>query len=199
MSGVVIITIFFQPSLLIMQSINVLTINGEPENGLDLVKVAEDARGYFPTETWNDIKYLGKLSLNHDAKIVASGESFGAFLFDKLTKRIRRIKDSHGLMNLLLGITSDPILAMYYFFDGKHFKRALYLVHDYVTEAIGVVSLFRVNERRSSKVVAHGLGHSKGLRHHQEPIDIMYSGLLRTPTLQVEGFCKVCLHKLTRD
>jgi hypothetical protein len=73
----------------------------------------------------------------------------------------------------------------------------LHLVHDYVDERIGVVSLFRINKGSSSKVVAHGLGHNRGLRHHQEPIDLMYSGLLRTPTLRVEGFCKVCLRKLT--
>jgi len=182
-----------------MWSINVLTINGETENELDLVKIAEDARNYFPTETWDDIKYLGKLSLKHDIKIATNGETFGAFLFEKLNKKIGRIKDSNRLINLLLGITSDPIVAIYHFFDGGHFKRTLYLVHDYVTETVGVVSLFRLNERTSSKVVAHGLGHSKGLRHHLEPIDLMYSELLRTPILQVEGFCKVCLSKLTRD
>jgi len=182
-----------------MRSINVLTINGKPENGRDLVKITEDARSYFPTETWDDIRFLGKLSLEHDVKIVTNGESLGAFLFEKLTKRIGRIRDSHRLMNILLGITPDPIVAMYYFFDGKHFKRALYLVYDYVAETVGVVSLFRLNDGSSSKVVAHGLGHSRGLRHHLEPIDLMYTELLRTPTLQVEGFCKVCLHKLTKN
>ena len=182
-----------------MHSVNVLTINGKPENELDLVKSAEDARSYFPTKTWDEIRYLGKLGLEYDVKIGTVGESFGAFLFEKLTKRIRGIKDSYGLINLLLAITSDPIVDMYYFFDGKHFKRSLYLVHDYVAETVGVVSLFRVNEESSSKVVAHGLGHSRGLRHHLEPIDIMYPGLLRTSTLEVEGFCKVCLQKLIKN
>jgi len=182
-----------------MRSINVLTVNEEPENERDLVKIVEDARSYFPTETWDDIRYLGKLCLKHDVEIAASGESFGAFLFEKLTKRIGRIKDSHRLMNLLLGITPDPIVAIYPFFDGKHFKRALYLVHDYVTETVGVVSLFRLNRGSSSKVVAHGLGHSRGLQHHLQPIDLMYSELLRTPTLQLEGFCKVCLRKLAKN
>ena len=182
-----------------MWSINVLTINGETENELDLVKIAENARSYFPTETWDDIRYLGKLSLEHDIKIATNGKTFGAFLFEKLNKKIGKIKDSHRLINLLLGITSDPIVTIYNFFDEGHFKRTLYLVHDYVTETFGVVSLFRLNERTSSKVVAHGLGHSKGLRHHLEPIDLMYPGLLRTTILQVEGFCKDCLNKLTSD
>jgi len=182
-----------------MHSINVLTINGKPENERDLVKIVEDARSYFPMETWDDIIYLGKLSLEHDVKIAKSGESFGAFLFEGLIKRIKRIKDSDRLMSLLLGITPDPIVAMHYFFDGKNFKRALYLVHDYVAERVGVVSLFRLNEETSSKVMAHGLGHNRGLRHHVEPIDLMYSELLRFPILQVEGFCQVCLHMLTKS
>lgn len=199
MSGIVIIAIFFRSRNLIMRSINVLAINGEPENGLDLVKIVEKARGFFPKETWDAISYLGKLNLEHDVEIATSGESFGAFLFERLAKRIGRIKDEHKSLNLLLGITPDPILAMYYFFDGKNFKRSLYLVHDYVNEKIGVASFFRVSKAYSSKVVAHGLGHSRGLPHHLEPVDLMYSELLKTTRLQVEGFCEVCLNKLTKD
>jgi len=183
----------------IMQSISILTISRECEKQLDQVKIAEDATGYFPTGTWDDVRYLGKLSLEHDIKIATNRELVGAFLFEKLTQRIRRIKNSYRLLSLLLGITPEPIIAMYCFFDGERFRRALYLVHDYVAETFGVVSLYRVNESSSSKVVAHGLGHSRGLRHHLEPIDLMYPELLKTPTLQVEGFCKVCLCKLTHS
>jgi len=182
-----------------MRSINVLTINEEPENERDMVRIVEEAGRYFPTETWSDVRYLGKLNLEHDVKIASNRECFGAFLFEKLIGRIERIKDSDRLKTLLLGITPDPIIAMRYFFDRKHFKRTLYLVHDYMAETIGVVSLFRVNDESSSKVVAHGLGHSRGLRHHAEPIDIMYFELLRFPTLRVEGFCESCLRKLKTD
>ena len=182
-----------------MHAINVLTINEEPENERDLIKIVEDARKYFPVETWDDIRYLGKLSLEHDIKIAANEELFGAFLFEKLIERIKKIIDSDKLVNLLLGITPDPIVAVYYFFDGKKFKRTLSLVHDYMMKKVGVVSFFRVNEEYSSKVVAHGLGHNKGLCHHVEPIDLMYSELLRISTLQVEGFCKICLRKLKKD
>ena len=181
-----------------MHSINVLTINGEPENEQDLVKIVENAKSYFPTDTWHDILYLGKLSLEHDVKIAKNGEHFGAFLFEKLIERIKRIKNSDRLMNLLLGITPDPIIAMHYFFEGNNFKRTLYLVHDYVAEKVGVVSLHQLNNETSSKVVAHGLGHNRGLRHHVKPIDLMYFELLRTPILQVEGFCKICLQTLTK-
>jgi predicted Zn-dependent protease len=182
-----------------MRSINVLTINGEPENERDLVKIVEDAKTYFPTETWDDVRYLGELCLEHDFKIETSGESSGAFLFEKLIERIERIKDPNRLMSLLLGITPDPIVAVYHFFDGKTFKRAIYLVHDYVAEKVGVVSLFQIREEVSSKVVAHGLGHNRGLRHHVKPIDLMSPELLRVSALQVEGFCEVCLRKLKKD
>lgn len=199
MCKTVIISIFLCLSVLIMRSINVLTINGELENEIDLVKIVEDAKDYFSPKTWDDIQYLGKLNLKHDVKIAVNEEFFGAFLFKKLIERIGRIKDSDRLTSLLFGITPDPIVAVYYFFDGKNLKRAVYLVHDYMAEKTGVVSLFHVNPESSSKVVAHGLGHNKGLRHHVRPIDLMYYELLRSPTLQVDGFCKVCMRKLAKD
>jgi predicted Zn-dependent protease len=193
-----IIAILPDPCITIMQSINVLTINEEPKNEQDLVKIAENAIRYFPTRTWDDVRYLGKLSSDHDVKVAANGEFSGAFLFEKLIQRIRRIGDSYKAENFLLGITSDPVVAVYCFFEGEHLKRTAYLVHDYMIETVGVVSLFRVKEGASSKVVAHGLGHSKGLLHHAEPIDLMYSELLEASKLKVEGFCKLCLCKLTR-
>lgn len=185
--------------MLIVQPIHILTINTDPGNGRDLVKTAEEALSYFPAETWDDIEYLGKLSRKHDAKIAIGEDSCGAFLFERLTKMFGRIQESYRSIDLLLGVTLDPIVAVYQYFDGKGFKQALYLVHDYVTETIGVISFFRVEETASSKVVAHGLGHSKGLRHHLEPVDLMHPELLRTSTLQVEGFCEACLSMLTKE
>lgn len=182
-----------------MQSIAVLTVSGKPENEKDMVKIVEDASSYFPTDTWDDIKYIGKLRLEHDFKVATSRESYGAFLYQKLINRIRRIRDSKTLTSLVLGITADPIVAMYHFFDRTNFKRTLYLIHDYVDAKVGVVSLFQVNQESSSKLAAHGLGHNRGLRHHTEPIDLMYSKLLNSSTLQVDGFCEVCLRKLTKD
>jgi predicted Zn-dependent protease len=60
-------------------------------------------------------------------------------------------------------------------------------------------SLFQVDAQQSSRVVVHGLGHNRGLRHHVEPIDVMYPHLLKSPVLEVEGFCMGCLRKLTHD
>jgi hypothetical protein len=180
-----------------MQSVSVLTINEELKNDQDLVKVAEDAVRYFPTGAWDGVRYLGKLSLDHDVNVAIREECLGAFLFEKLVRRIRGIKDSYRTTSLLLGITQDPVVAIYCFLKANHLERTVYLVHDYMTETVGVVSLFHVNEGSSSKLVAHGLGHSKGLLHHLEPIDLMYSELLKTSMLQVEGFCKLCYRKLT--
>ncbi len=191
--------IFLYKLKLFVHSIDVLTINEKVEDTRDLVTIIEDARDYFPTETWDAVRYLGKLSLEHDFKIAIKEESAGAFLFERLIDEMARIKASKRLMNLLLGITPDPIVASYYFFAGSNFKKALYLVHDYVTKNVGVVSLFRVEEEDSSKVAAHGLGHNKGLRHHTEPIDLMYSDLLNTFDLQVNGFCRACTRKLANE
>ena len=182
-----------------MHSMNVLTINTAPEDGTDLIQIAEDARGYFPKETWTEVGYLGELGLEHDVTIKIGGESTGAFLFEKLTRRVRSRKYAHRSTDLLLGLTQDPIVAMYHSFEGKHLKRTLYLVHDYVTTTVGIVSFFRVHEDHSRKLVAHGLGHSRGLQHHLEPVDLMYPGLLRTPALTVEGFCEVCSQKLKEE
>jgi hypothetical protein len=181
----------------VMQAINVLTITSGRENDRDLVKIIENARDYFPEKTWDEIRHLEELSLEHDVKIAVGREHSEAFLFEKLVKRVGKMKGSEGLSNLLLGITTDPIVALYHSFDGTRFRRTVYLVHDYVSERVGVVSLFRVNSNSSSKVVAHGLGHNRGLSHHVKPIDLMYPGLLRLPTLQVEGFCEACLLRLT--
>ncbi len=182
-----------------MEFVNVLTINTESKEGQHLAKIAEDARDYFPTISQDEIHYLGNLSVEHDLKIATSEKTLGAFLFEKVTARIKKMENYNKLRGLLLGITSDPIVAIYHFFDRKHFKRAQYLVHDYVTKTVGVVSFFQVNMKYASRVVAHGLGHGKGLRHHSQPIDLMYSEMLRTPKLQVEGFCRACLHELTKN
>jgi len=182
-----------------MRSINVLSINGEAENERDLIKTVRDAIRYFPKEAWDDIRYIGKIRLEHDIRLATCERSFGAFLFEKLVERVGKMKGSDEVMNLLLGITLDPIAAMYYCFDGTNFKRSLYFIHDYVGVKVGVVSFFRVKEESSGKVVAHGLGHNKGLHHHTEPIDLIYSELLRFPRLQVEGFCEACMHKLKKS
>ncbi|MCW4051890.1 MAG: hypothetical protein NWE78_01610 [Candidatus Bathyarchaeota archaeon] len=182
-----------------MQSLNVLTVCQEPGNEKDLIQIVDDAKTFFPTEAWYDVRYLGELSLEHDLKIMAGDETCGAFLFKKLLKRFQKVKDSSGLTGVLLGITPKPVIDLYYSFEGGNLKKTVFFVQDYVCKKIGVVSLFRLTRESSSKVVAHGLGHNQGLHHHLEPTDLMHSELLRISHLEVDGFCNLCLRSLTRD
>jgi hypothetical protein len=182
-----------------MVSIDVVTINGKSENLSDYVAIVEDARNYFPIKTWDTVQYSRELHLKHDVKIAMNGKTFGAFSFKALIKRIRSLKNHDQLVSLLLAITADPIIAIHYFFDGRNFKRTSYLIHDYVDEKIGVVSFYHLEKELSKKVIAHGLGHNKGLVHHLKPIDLMYPELLKCSTLQVEGFCEDCLHEMMKD
>jgi hypothetical protein len=184
-----------------VHSISVLAINGESVENVDLVKIVEDASGYFPSQAWDETRYLGKLTLEHDVKILAGKQPSDGFLFKNLIEKLRKIRSALGSETLshalLLGMTGEPIVDTCFSFDGASYKRIVYLVHDYVTEKVGVVSLFSVNEKFSSKIVAHGLGHNRGLRHHEKPADLMHPELLRLPRLQVEGFCKICIRELT--
>ncbi len=199
MLEVVIITIFLDRQVSTMRSINVVTIEKELENEGDLVKIVENAKEYFPAEMWDQVNYLGNLSLGHDVEIAACGERFGAFLFEKLARRIQEMRSADRLSDLLLGITPNPIVAVYTFFDRGQFRREVCLVHDYVNQNVGVVSLFHVVGETSRRLIAHGLGHSKGLSHHARPVDLMFPELLKLSSLEVKGFCKDCLRKLTED
>ena len=180
-----------------MQPLNILAVNQDPDNGEDLVKFVEDAGCFFSRDTWYDIRYLGELSVEHDLEIRIGGEACGALHFKRLLKRFRTVRDSRELMGVLLGITLQPIVDFYHSLEGGKLRSTVFFVHDYVSQNVGVVSLFRVEEDLACKVVAHGLGHNQGLRHHLEPSDLMHSELLRISKLQVEGFCNFCLHALS--
>jgi predicted Zn-dependent protease len=182
-----------------MQPLNLLTVAREAGDETDLVQIVDDAKTFFPTEAWYEIRYLGELSLKHDLEIMDGGKACEAFLFKRLLQRFRKVKDSNGLAGLLLGITPKPVVDLYYSFDGGSLRKTVFFVRDYVSKKIGVVSLFKLAEESTSKVVAHGLGHNQGLRHHLEPTDLMHSELLRLAHLEVDGFCSACLQSLTRS
>ncbi len=182
-----------------MQPLNLLTVAQEAGDATDLVQIVDDAKAFFPTEAWYEIRYLGELSLKHDLEIMEGGKASGAFLFKKLLQRFRKVKDASGVVGLLLGITPKPVVDLYYSLEGGILRKTVFFVHDYVSEKIGVVSLFKLAEAAASKVVAHGLGHNHGLRHHLEPTDLMHSELLRLSHLEVDGFCSTCLRSLTTN
>lgn len=192
------IPIFYPSQIVIMEPIGLLAINPETNEQVhNFAKTVEVATSYFPIETWDSIKYLGEINTRCDVRILAGKTVCEAFLFKRLVERVRKFRKMSKWLNLLLGVTTDPIIATYWYFDGKRFKRANYLITDYVARSIGVVSFFQVECESSKKVVAHGLGHNRGLRHHIEPVDIMYTELLKASTLRVEGFCEACKKEMS--
>ena len=182
-----------------MASLDILMINNRPEDKVDLIKVFEKAKNYFPNGIWDNVTCIGKLDIEHDLQVETQGRLCGALIFKKLIKKIKKIYVSDRFMNLLIAVTQDPVIDLYYFFDGNNFKRLSYLIHDYMVKKFGIVSFFMLNGENSKKVIAHGLGHNKGLHHHAKPVDLMYSELLKTPKLQVEGFCEDCQEKLSHN
>ncbi|MEM3010629.1 MAG: hypothetical protein QXE76_02340 [Candidatus Bathyarchaeia archaeon] len=178
--------------------IDLLTINETLENEKELIEIVEQATKYFPKGTWETIEYLGNLSLKHDVKIASKGRIYGAFLFERLIQKIKKLKVAFKRFELLLGVTSDPVVTIYYRFEGGAYERIVNVVHDYVSEDVGIVSFFRAKGELAKKLVAHGLGHNRGLRHHMTPVDVMYVDLLNYPMLDKKVFCRECIDKLRR-
>ena len=185
-----------------MPLIDTLTINEEHKNSEETLEIIWKALEYFPKSLWRGVNYLGNVNMKHDIKIrVESKDSiYGAFNFNKLIKRVRKIRELLQVKDILLAVTRDPIIALYYAFNFDGVSRMANLVHDYFSKDVGVVSFFRVKrDEDAAKVVAHGLGHSKGLRHHVKPIDLMYEGLLKCSNLRNEGFCNECLKRIMQE
>jgi predicted Zn-dependent protease len=180
-----------------MGSIGVLAINPETkEQPHDFTKTVQLATRFFPSETWDNIEYLGEIDASCDVRILVGKTVREAFLFRRLVEKVNMFRKRSKWFNVLLGITAGPIVATHWCFDGIRFKRVSYLVVDYVAKSVGIVSFYQVEGEFPAKVVAHGLGHSRGLRHHTEPVDVMYSDLLRASMLHVEGFCEACKREI---
>ncbi|MBS7654423.1 MAG: hypothetical protein QXR06_03665 [Candidatus Bathyarchaeia archaeon] len=182
-----------------MPLLDVVTVNEEHENKEDLLEVIWRALEYFPGGLWEGANYLGNLNIKYDLKIKSKDDVYGAFMFSSLMEKIRRVRRMLQVKDLLLAVTCDPIITVYHRFEDGGFKRVANLVYDYVSSEIGVVSLFRIEyDRNAARVVAHGLGHNQGLRHHAEPIDVMCEGLLEHEKLRNDGFCNECLKKMMK-
>jgi len=182
--------------------IDTLTINEEHKSNEEILEIIWRALEYFPRGLWEGINYLGNINMTYDIKIRVERNKaiHGAFIFNRLVNKIKRIRELLQIRELLLAVTCDPIIALYHTFNFEKLSRMANLVHDYFSKDIGVVSLFRIEgDRKASKVVAHGLGHSQGLRHHIKPIDLMYEGLLECDNLTNNGFCHECLKRMKRD
>jgi hypothetical protein len=179
----------------VMQSLEMLTINEEPKGKEDLMELLWEAIEYFPEGIWGDIRYLGNIDLGHDVMIKLKTKFYKAFVFESIMRRIAGMKKLLKSEALLLALMRDPVIAIYPKFERGKFRRVVSLVHDYVSKDVGIVSLFKLEEETAVKVAAHGLGHSQGLRHHQEPIDLMYARLLNG-NLMRDGFCDGCQREL---
>lgn len=181
-----------------MPSLDMLSINEELGNKEDLVEVMWKAFTYFPRGIWEGVNYLGDVSVKCDLKIRSKEEVRRAFVFSHLMRRIREMRDMLRIENLLLAVTHDPVLVMFHRFEVDRFKRIVNVVHDYVSDDVGMISLFETDEDATTKMAAHGLGHNQGLMHHAEPVDLMYAGLLGGNPIKIDGFCSKCQRKLKK-
>lgn len=179
-----------------MQSLEMLTINEELKNKEDLVEIIWDAFNYFPEGFWNEVNYVGNISVKHDLEIKSKEEVYGAFIFPYLVRKIRETRNTLRIANLLLAVTHDPVIVTYHRFESDRFRMVADVVHDYVSDDVGMISFFEIEDEVGIKVAAHGLGHNQGLRHHAEPLDLMYARLLNGRPISVDGFCSECERKL---
>lgn len=179
-----------------LQSLDLLTINDEPGNKEDLVEIMWRAFRYFPEGLWTGVNYVGNVNVKHDLEIESNEEVHGAFIFSRLVRKVRKMKRCRRIEDLLLAVTHDPVIIMYHRFELEKFKRIIDLVHDYVSNDVGILSLFNTDEQVGTKIAAHGLGHNQGLAHHTEPIDLMYVRLLKGNPIKIDGFCIECKKKL---
>ncbi len=179
-----------------MQLLGMLTVNEEPKSKDDLLEILWKASEYFPQGTWEGIEYLGKISVMHDLKIKSRGKVHRTFILNNLMRKIREIKSVLDSRGLLLAVTYDPVISIYHQFERERFRRIINLVRDYVVNDVGMLSLFEMRDEIATKVAAHGLGHNQGLRHHAEPIDLMYVCLLDGHPIKRDGFCDECQRKL---
>ena len=181
-----------------MQSLDMLTINEEFRNREDLVEMMWKAFSYFPRGIWEGVNFVGNMSVKCDLKVRSKQDARGAFIFSHLLRKIKEIKNTLKTEDLLLAMTHDPVIVVYHRFEVDRFKRTINIVHDYVSNDVGMVSLYETDEDAAAKVAAHGLGHNQGLTHHAEPIDLMYAGLLHGNPIKIDGFCKGCQLKLRK-
>ncbi|MCX8171254.1 MAG: hypothetical protein N3E47_04710 [Candidatus Bathyarchaeota archaeon] len=181
-----------------MPSIEALTINEQRENIEEILEFIWEAIEYFPAGLWEEVNYIGNINMKHDLKVKIKEEVYNAFIFNNLIEKIRRIRRILQIKDLLLAVTREPIVAIYHRFGGKTLSSFATIVYDYVSNDVGAVSLFKIEENISTKIIAHGLGHNRGLKHHTKPIDIMHEGLLKNVMLENEGFCNDCIKRMLR-
>lgn len=173
-----------------------LTVNEAHKSIEDILGILWKAVEYFPKGLWDEINYIGNIDIEYDMRVKFREITYGAFILNNFIERIKRAKRILNIKDLLLAVTRDPVIDVYPRIEFEKIRSIARLIYDFVSTDIGIVSLFGVEGENAIKVTAHGLGHNRGLRHHDKPIDIMYEGLLRHKELSNEGFCNDCLKKM---
>jgi len=173
-----------------MEILDTVVINSDVEKE-EVVEIVGKACDYFPSNSWDGIQYKGSVHIPYDLKIIFNGSVYKSFLWNMLLRKTRQLKKE----NRLLGITFDPILLLDYSLQDGNIKKNVFFVFDYMTNDVGFVSLFFVKRDVSNKIIAHTLGHSKNLEHHDTPTCLMYSRL-QDYLYQINSFCKSCIKKL---
>lgn len=180
------------------EKINILTINEELLDAEDLLEIVHSAMKYFPKRIWGKVEYFGNLRIKHHFQIKFQGKIFDALVFEEILQKLKEIKTALNFEGFLLALTYDPLIRINYCFEKGAFRRLVLWIHDYVVGTIGMISFFQIEGETMKMVTAHGLGHNQGLKHHFEPIDLMYVGLLGNEPLKKIGFCEECKGKLEK-
>ena len=176
-------------------SLDVVTINCKNQTYGDKLKIVERGVRYLPYRFFDSIENKGNIETNYYTEIQLRGKTYSAILFDKVMNTLGKIREK----DLLLGVAVDPVISIYYFFDGRTFKKVPYLIRDYVGKDVGLVSIFSLEEYVASLVVTHGLGHHGGLKHHLTPKDVMHENLLQIIEELDSLFCQGCKDKLKKN
>jgi predicted Zn-dependent protease len=173
--------------------LDVVTINSEDPNQ-DLVKLVEEGVEFFPPYIWDSINYTGEVEFPCDRELFMGERFIPSFEYRKLISRLRKIKRKKPL----LGIISNHLVYFEsIFYENGKLKISYMPIRDYMEE-VGFVSLLKLENQVASKIIAHALGHNRGLEHHHIPIDLMYPEL-RDITYVPEQFCKKCIYTLDRS
>jgi len=165
-----------------MNLLDVVTINSKGQYD-GYIKILENAVSFFPSYARYEINPKGNIELTPDGEAIIRGRIHSYFLFKTVMRELRRYRRKHGIENPVFGVTQIVILDIYRRFERGRFKRGVDAVHDYVTDEVGFVSLWKSeyfrDENAPNMITAHAIGHNKGLKHHIAPDDFMYTWLTR--------------------
>jgi predicted Zn-dependent protease len=203
-------TIFLQAQALAdkgldMPTLEMVVINRDTVYAEEMADVFEMVQDRFPSKHLYGIEVLGKVEVKHDTKVLIRGKEYKAHEYANLMRKMKKFKEFLGVKGPFLGLAYDPMVRIYTEITARGVETGIEVLRDYVHENTVVYSCFGVPVNKNFDSALHTLGHVAGLRHHVEPIDIMYYNLLqeqtKLKTLDSSGkyFCEVCEENLKRQ